>query len=563
MKKIIYLLIAISFFTASCDNSLDVESKGVLSEDQVSDDPDGLLISAYASLGNDHYNIPFSLWPYGSVRSDDAYKGGRDESDITDFYLLETFTNVTTEFDEVDGLWYYLYVGISRANAALKVINEQSESAYPKKTIRQAEARFLRGYWYFMLKTLFKYVPYIDENLDVNDYEKVSNRQYTNDELWDLIAADFRFAVNNLPESQSDVGRANKYAAAAYLAKTRLYQAYEQDEENNITEINDDKLKQVVELCDTVISSTYSLESDFAYNFMPGDYENGLESIFAVQYSQDDGTDYGRLNFGDVLATPQGIGCCDFHKPSQNLVNAYRTGTDGLPLFDTYNDADVDLDNNTVDPRLDHTVCIPGHPYKYETSVIYEDDWNRTPDVYGYYASAKENVPKDCDCLIQVGPFYGNSKNRILIRYSDVLLWKAEALIELGRQNEALSLINQVRERASNSTALLKMEDGTYESNYKIATYQDGVNCSWTQDYARQALRWERRLEFAMEGSRFFDLVRWGTAESVLNSYFKSEQNKRAYLQIAHFTKNRDEYLPIPYNQMNYAGGVYTQNTGY
>ena len=561
MKKIISILIAI-ITLSSCENYLDVESKGVLSEDQVTD-PDALLISAYAGLGNDHYNIPFSLWPYGNVRSDDAYKGGRDESDITNFYLLETFTNVTTELSEVDGLWYYLYVGISRANAALRVINELDETDYPEKKVRQAEARFLRGHWYFMLKTLFKYVPYIDENLDVNEYENVSNRAYTNDELWDLIADDFQYGVDNLPESQSEVGRANKYAATAYLAKTRLYQAYEQDEANNVTGINTEKLTAVVSLCDQVIASSYGLEDDFAYNFMPGSYENGNESIFAVQYSQDDGTEYGRLDFGDVLATPQGVGCCDFHKPSQNLANAYKTDADGLPMFDTYNSSDLDMDANTVDPRLNHTICMPGHPYKYVTSVIYEENWNRTPDVYGYFASAKENVPKDCDCLVQVGPFYGNSKNRIILRFADVLLWKAEALIELGRQTEALPLINQVRERAANSTNLLRMEDGSYESNFSMSTYEDGVNCTWTQDFARTALRWERRLEFAMEGSRFFDLVRWGVADSVINNYFDSEKSKRAYLSIAHFTKDRDEYLPIPYNQMNYAGGVYTQNNGY
>ena len=85
----------------------------------------------------------------------------------------------------------------------------------------------------------------------------------------------------------------------------------------------------------------------------------------------------------------------------------------------------------------------------------------------------------------------------------------------------------------------------SYESNFKIDTYQPGVNCTWTKDFARQALRWERRLEFAMEGNRFFDLVRWGIADTYLNAYFQTEKARVKYLKDGHFTKNRDEYLSL------------------
>ncbi len=564
MKKIAYIFL-ISALLSSCSDFLDVPTKAILSEDQVAgaDNADKLAVAAYASLGNDHYNIPFSLWPYGNVRSGDAYKGGRDEADIQAFYFMETFKNVKTDFGEADGIWYNIYIGISRANTALRNINNLSDADFPLKKERQAEMRFLRAHWYFQLKNLFKYVPYIDENVAVTDYEKISNRDLTNDQLWDKIAADFKFAAENLPTSQNEVGRANKYAAQAYLAKTRLYQAYEQDEKNNVTNINTDKLNQVVTLCDSVMQSSYRLETDFAYNFMPGAYENGSESLFAVQYSRNDGTTKGRLNYGDILSTPQGLGCCDFHKPSQNLANAYKTGADGLPMFTSFNSADLDLSVNTVDPRLNHTIAMPGHPWKYDPTLLYQKSWNRSPDVYGVFASLKENVSPKCDCFVQVDPFYGNTKNRIIIRFADVLLWKAEALIELGRQTEALPLINQIRTRAKRSTAQLKMADGSYESNFNVSTYQPGVNCNWTQDFARNALRWERRLEFAMEGSRFFDLVRWGIADTYMNSYFEVEKTKRDYLKNGLFTKNRDEYLPIPYNQINFSKGVYKQNYGY
>lgn len=561
MKKILIIIFLAALF--SCKKSfLDVNPKGQLSSAQVATGTEQLVTSAYASLGNDHYYTPWSLWNYGSVRSGDAYKGGRDEADIQEFYFGEIFTNQRSDLGNLDGQWFQYYVAISRANAALANLNNLTDAAYPAKKSEQAEMRFLRGHWYFQLKILFKYVPYIDETVNTNDYAKISNRALSNDSLWEKIAADFQFAASNLPPTQTQVGRPNSIAASAYLAKTRLYQAYEQDEKHNITGINAAKLNQVVTLCDQVLSSSYGLEADFANNFQFGQsYKNGKESVFAVQYSQGDGTMFGRLDFGDVLATPMGIGCCDFHKPSQNLANAYKTDANGLPMFSTFNTSDLDLSANTVDPRIDHTIAIPGHNWKYDQNELYQNSWNRTPSVYGYFASLKENVQRSN--YVQVGPFYGSSKNKIIIRYADVLLWKAEALIELGRQNEALPLINQVRTRAKGSTALLKFSNGNFESNYNIGTYIPGTNCTWTQDFARQALRWERRLEFAMEGNRFFDLVRWGIADTYLNDYFTVEKTKRNYLKDGHFTKNRDEYLPIPLNQINFSHGLYVQNIGY
>jgi len=562
MKKIIFLFAIATLF--SCSDFLDVTPKGVLSDAQVSspEKVDNTVNAAYASLGNDHYITPFSLWPYGNVRSGDAYKGGRDEGDIQAFYFMETFKNVKSDFGEMDALWFQYYVGISRANSALKTLNTLTEADFPKLKIRQAECRFIRAHYYFQLKELWKYVPFIDETIAIADYPSISNRALTNDQMWDKIADDFKFGVDNLPAIQTEIGRANKAAATAYLAKTRLFQAYEQDDRNNVTSINATKLQQVVDLINT-IPATYGLVDDYADLFTPGATENGKESLFAVQFSnKGDGTTYGRLNFGDVLGTPMGIGCCDFHKPSKNLANAFKTDpTTGLPMFDTYDAVPLDLSTDKVDPRLNHTIAIPGHPWKYDPTTIYQESWNRTPDVYGVYASLKENVCKTC--YTQVGPFYGNTKNRMILRFADVLLMKAEALIELGggaNLETARQIINQIRTRAANSTAHLKMADNSFESKFNVGTY--GL-AGWDQSYARKALRWERRLELAMEGNRFFDLVRWGIADTYMNGYFASEKTKIAYLKNGLFTKNRDEYLPIPDNQMRFSKGVYIQNAGY
>lgn len=570
MKHILnWGLIVYFLILTSCDSFLDKTPQGVISSDDLNttENVEKLVIGAYSLLGSDQWPFVAALWPEGSVRSDDAHKGGDSPNDQAEIYQYEVFTLNRVDNGHMDGIWYRLYVNISRVNEALKRLNDLDESKFPLKRVRQAEMRFLRGHYYFRLKVLFKYVPYLDENISKLDYGTVSNREYSNNELWTKIAEDFRFAIQNLPETQSEIGRANKYAATAYLAKTLLYQAYQQDENNQVTSIDKNMLSEVVNLCSQV-EGHYSLNNDFAKNFLTA-YENGVESIFAIQYSLDDGTPEGRLDWSHKLNYPmnQEFGCCGFHQPSQNLVNAFQTDKYGLPMFDTYNEKDIEAESddfltNTFDPRLDHTVAIPKHPYKY-SSYIFEKSWIRSPQIYGDFMSLKETVAPDDPSFKKAPPFMSSSKNWDILRYDQVLLWKAEALIELGKQDEALPLINALRERAANSTSLLKQPDGSFSSNYKIDIYKPGVNCTWNQDYARKALRWESRLEEAMEGERFFNLVRWGIAEKTMNAFFNKEKLKVSYLNIAKFTAGRDEYFPIPLNQINFSGGLYKQNVGY
>jgi hypothetical protein len=137
---------------------------------------------------------------------------------------------------------------------------------------------------------------------------------------------------------------------------------------------------------------------------------------------------------------------------------------------------------------------------------------------------------------------------------------QAEAYIETGQHAKALPLINQIRERAAQSTGRLKKADGTFPTKYNVKPY---LAASWTPEYAKKALQWERRLEFATEGSRFFDLVRWGIAEKTLNAYLAVEKNRRTFLATAKFTAGRDEYLPIPQAEITFTNGLYKQNPGY
>lgn len=566
MKKYIYhILIGVQIlFLPACSSFLDEDAQNGFDTDQATD-PEGFVTSAYAGLSN---NRNAALWSWGDVRSDDAYKGGGGTTDGYTEHCYEISTDIKTTFGEPDGYWFNMYSNISRVNNALRVLNSVSEKDFPLKKTRIAEMRFLRGHFYFNLKIMFKNVPYIDETVAEEDYEKISNVALDNDALWTKIVEDFKYAAANLPQKhtnsngKNEVGRANKFAAAAYCSKALLYKAFRQDDENNITGIDANDLAQVLLYTDSVMNSTYSLEPDFGYNFLPGDYENGPESLFAIQFSKDDGTMYGRLNWADFLSVPQGLGCCDFHKPSQNLVNAFKTSS-GLPMFDTYNDADYNKNADHVDPRLLHTVAMPGLPYKYNESMIFQEAWNRYPSLYGVYASLKENVDPNCDCFVNVSPYYANTKNKILIRYADVLLIRAEALIELNRELEALPLINEVRQRAKTSASGLVDYASTYNVTMDVALYNNGVNCTWSNDFARKALRWERRLEFAMENSRFFDLTRWGIASDVINNYYTTEATKRTYYNNAHFSKNKNEFVPIPQQQIGYSKGVYKQNYGW
>ena len=289
-KFIILVMVLMIFTIPSCKKFLETKPNGTLTENDLNnpDGIEGLVTAAYAAIGNDDREDPISsMWVYGSVHSDDAYKGGGAVNNRTEYDALEQYYTIEAAQIPTDAgypaTWTNLYRAISRANFALKKLNEVSSSDFPKKLVRQGEVRFLRGHLCFLLKILFKYFPYIDETASDDDILKISNRKYSNDELWNKIAEDFKFAITNLPVSQSEIGRTNQLAAKSYLAKLRLYQAYEQNESHQVTNINKTKLEEVVSLTSDVISSNkYRLSADFAENFL-WDYDNGPESIFAIQ----------------------------------------------------------------------------------------------------------------------------------------------------------------------------------------------------------------------------------------------------------------------------------------
>ena len=577
MKKIFqYILVAVSLFSAtSCDSFIEVEPEGVIDEQLAMENPDKMVTAAYSMLGDCWYTYPFNLWPYGDVASDDCLKGGSGTTD-TGYHPMEIWSTLTSTPGEFDELWYRLYCAISRCNRALVSVAEYGEDKLGAETAKQrdAEVRFLRAHFYFKLLTMFRQIPWIDEEVYKNNaQEQTRNDEFTYEQLFQKIIDDFKVAYDVLPAEQQDGGRVNKIAAASYLAKCYLTLAWGDGYEatNGVSHINQDYMNKVVEYTDVVKSSKYGYLEDFGDIFLP-EYKNSKESIFAVQCSdyKDDNTTFGRANWSNMLNGCWGIWSCgwDFHKPSQNLVSAFKT-KDGLPDFDNF-DKTIDYPINGVptaqkwDPRLFHTVGMPTFPYKYEESYTLTKDNSRTPNTYGYYTSLKE-VPQRSKGETYNSPWQAFDMNDYVFRYSDVMLMRAEALIETGKLEEARSIINDIRQRAKNSVA----KHIQYAADQcEIALYPDTYFKD--KETARKCLQWERRLELAMENGRYFDLRRWGIASKTLNAYFETEKNDvydgqtyAQYLKDAHYTPGKNEFYPVPYNQLYYVPGLYSQNKGY
>ena len=572
MKKILYSVLTVLALvgTTSCSDFLDDQKpQGVLDSDMVKDpsNVDNLVISAYAVFTTaEDINSSFSMWNF-DVRSDDAYKGGNGTSDGDVFHQLEIEQGVLTTNWNINDMWVRLYNCISRVNSAISVLETTSDS-YQLKAQRLGEMKFLRAYAHFLLKRLYKNIPFImDANLKQEDYNTLSNTEFNNDEGWQQIINDVEYAYNVLPVKQTDKGRPSKAAAAAFLTKAYLYKAYRQDDaaSNQVTSINREDLLKVIEYSNPDIYSAggFDLEPDFHNNFRPEtQYENGVESIWAMQYSINDGTKYGNLNWSYGLIVPNipGVtdGGCDFYKPSQNLVNAYRTDADGHPFIDTFNYKDYDLTQD-ADPRLFLTVGLTGLPYEFNSKYMMDasSTWSRSNGLYGYYVTLKQNVDPDCGYLVK-GSWWGTPMNRIVFRYADVLLERAEAYAQLNETGEAIKLVNKIRLRAKQSTGMIANYPSDYGVKFNISTY----NGSYSQEDALKIVKMERRLEMGMESERFFDLVRWGEAEKVLNRYFAEETNNCSIYGDAHFTADKNEYLPIPFSQVAASDGHYTQNIG-
>lgn len=575
IRKTLIATMAVASITFSCkDSFLEVLPTGSLGEAQLTSvaGVEGTLLGAYSMmLGKGFTQLAGpNNWVFGSILGGDANKG-TDPGDFSAINPIQRYESNSTSGD-IGGAWNAKYEGISRCNSTIRLAIKSTTLTEADRKRIIGEARFIRGYFYFELKKIFNNTPYIDETTDYGSgVEKVTNKA----DLWPKIEADFKFAYDNLPETQGAAGRANKWAAASMLGKTYLFEKKYAD------------AKAIFDLViangKTTNGKKYGLVAQYAQIFNAAN-DNNEEAIFATQSSMNTG-DVQNSNSYDVLNYPYNTGadgpgnCCGFFAPSFELANSFRTDANGLPLLDnSYNSAGKAVkhdygveskdaftpDAGNLDPRLDHSLGRRGIPY-----LDWRDhpgkDWIRSQPYSGPYSTKKYVYYKSQENTLTDGSGWTRGysvMNYTIIRFADVLLLAAEAEIEAGSLAKAQEYVNMVRKRAANKASWVVTKAGTPAANYVIGTY----DTPWTDKaLARTAVRFERKLELSGEGHRFFDLVRWGIAETTLNAYLANESKLLSTMfGGAKFTAGKSEYLPIPQNQIDIQGkDILTQNPGY
>ncbi|MCE2612489.1 RagB/SusD family nutrient uptake outer membrane protein [Flavobacteriaceae bacterium D16] len=570
MKKRLFIYLTLFAVIFACsDDFTDVPAIGALSDQTLQNEVgvDLLLVGAYSLLdGNTQPNDGFDRWLstgdnwWFDAVTDDAHKGSTD-GDQGDLFNLETYT--WEAGNPYLKIWNARYAGANRANAVIDLISKIPEGDF---SAQLAEARFLRGHFNFELQKMFGQVAYISEE----NFANTEFNQPNTGAIWDQIEADFQYAADNLPDSQAEVGRANSWAAKAFLAKAHLYQQ--------------DYAAASPLFTDVINNGPYALNPEFLANFSLAG-ENSSEAVFTIQFATA-GSVAWNGNQGGTLNFPNALGfCCGFYQPTQDLVNAYQTdAVTGLPLLDTFNQTDVTNDQTLtsadpftphtgpLDPRLDYTAGRRGIDYN-GYGINPGQDWVRATDadISGPYLPKKNIYQAGEDGNIGTGPWgqQFSGVNYHIMRYADVLLMAAEVAVELNDLPTALDYVNQVRNRAKNMSYLQDASGTADAANYVIEPYTAFAD----QDEARKAVRFERRLELAMEGHRFFDIVRWSNkwagspdsfATDLISEYVTNETRTIDNFgpKVGTFTTT-NYVLPIPLDAIDLSGGILQQNPGY
>ena len=593
LSKIMAMMLVLAIAFSCSEDFLDKQPLGSTSENVFYTDKgvNALLIGTYgmvsgSALWTVSWGASIQNWTYGSAASDDAYKGSEigDQIPVNE---IERWEVPTTNNYPAEKWRLNIGMGVNRANIVLNVIDKTENLANADRY--RAEARFLRALFNFEAWLVFgDRIPIITQENMATALE-VSNVNPAGAVLAHIIQ-DLTFAINNLPETQAQVGRPTKYAAMALAARAYLQEL---------------KYAEAKPLLDGIINSgKYSLMPNFFDNYRIV-HNNNRESIFEIQSAVNDINESLNGEMGIGLNWPHGsdIGmCCGFHQPSQNLVNAFKVDANGLPLFDTFNNTDFKHDQGIasdatfvpseepVDPRLDWTVGRRGIPYL-DWGIMRGRDWIRDQSNGGpympvlkpfFYKSQRYTLSTTTGWQTGI-----NANNYRYLRYGHILLWRAEVAAfenDLGRARE---LVNMIRERAGNEVVMGKVlihqlppavypwgPDGSVDWTQPAANYNIGLYPAFAnQSQAMRAVQWEIRLEFATEGMRFFDLRRWDKLPAgmrvdmaaTLNSFAQADLRIRTFMgspNLATFTE-RDKYQPIPQNQINLQPGVIEQNPGY
>jgi hypothetical protein len=618
MKKILYIGLVLLFgVVTSCkDSFLEKPPLGQVGEDQLASASgvDALLVAAYSVLDGVNGITTWDAAPYvyGSIPSDDAYKG-TDEGDQIPQTNIERYVGTPQE-GYFNQKWRVEYDGVSRCNDVIRVAAKALEAGTMSQSEHDqavAEARALRAYYHFEVKIVFGNVPFIDETVGTAEgipFTEAGNVDESGNyiDIWPNIEQDLQDAIGVLPTSNSQPGRFTRWTAQALLAK--VYMHWNGRAAAGIDPTTAPGYGAAKTLLDGIIAGPFSLVDNYHDNYRI-EGNNNDESILEIQASVNDGSNGENGNYRDVLNFPYGSTgpgtCCGFHQASQNLVNAFLTDpATGLPYLDDFNSQDFrwdqgiaadadwqtdvwvdddfipygrDVAAESIDPRLDWTLGRRGIPYL-DWALHPGDPWIRKQGYGGPYSPKKQVFYKAEQGSLSTASGWAqgaSANNTREIRLAHVMLWRAEIAVEESDLSTALSLVNQIRDRADNAVVMARLADGTETTvpacvGYNVQQYTGFPS----QDYARQAVRHETRVEFGMEGNRFFDLLRWGVAPQVLNDYVAVEStrpqgsnvnaNVRSYLVGVTFA-DKNLRWPIPQDQLDIINNtdVLKQNPGY
>jgi hypothetical protein len=555
---------------------LEITHNGELDESVLAtrEGVDALLIGAYSMMDGVCFGFGWeaatSGWLYGSIRGMEANKG----TDSGDSYLLPVIQNFSERSTHpyLNMKWRALYESIARCNQTIEAAN----AAKDKGSISENEflhltrqARALRGFYHFEAWRLWadmetgRFVPYVDEN--------TREGQVTNlEDIRDLIIGDLSEGTL-LPADMGQVGRFNKSVCQVFLAK-----AYMQMYGDYAAALP--LLTEVAEQGTNPAGQKARLGARYGEIFNL-ENRNGVESIYTVQYSVNDGSGGYNGGWGEVLNFPykgEGAapaGCCGFFQPTQDLVNSFRTDPEGLPYLESYNSDKVTNDqglmpgdpyqeyNGMLDPRVDWTVGRRGIPY-WDWGEHTGSDWIRDQPHCGPYSPKKQVYKKSQEGIYTetgnwTSGFTANGYR--MIRYADVLLLKAECEAETGTDDLGLGEVNVIRDRAANPAGFVTEADGvTPAANYHIGNYGE----AWGDVDPITAIRFERKLELAMEGHRYYDLQRWELIPGELNrilDYEKTMEWGRSLYGDAE-AGEEDVNYPIPQRQIDLSHGRLVQN---
>ena len=487
------------------------------------------VTGCYVPLMWEYNNTYLSEWFIGDIVSDDALKGGGSTSDMADAYDMENWRTTSQNTLLLD-FYRAQYQGIARCNLAIKYITNMeigTDSIFTPtmKNNLLGEAHYLRAYYYFRLVRVFAGVPITTEVIDNSDnwgVPRASTEQVYNLILEDLTKANYMLPVRSAMKAE-DLGRATKGAAQAMLLKVNLYMASPYWNKQ-LAQEPATYFAAAKQWGDSIIASgEYSLCPNYEDNFTLAG-ENGQESVFEIQYMEVPWGDYGEGfgftagSFTQILTRSRSSligGGWGFNHPTQNL-------------YDEFEPSDIRRDVAILNP-VDSLIETPsveiylGSRYLNNKYGMYRDP----ADQGGGYGKWSLHATR--------GPL-----NNRQIRYADVLLMYAEAALGAGDEATARTYINKVRQRV-------------------------GLADVATADKA--TLRHERRVELAMEGHRWFDLVRWeGVAGNGLKAHmdaYKATESAEAQSHIQEFVAGKHEIFPIPQEEIQLNPTEMKQNNGY